>query len=451
MVLAVPAFRVKLYIPFAIPAPRLLQWVRGKCFVKSYVKARLLTHDEEQARRYAEDPLIERGIAVNILLGLRDASTRIVADAGAIRTPTLVFVAGSDWVVEQGVQRQFFGRLSSAVKEICPLPGFYHDVFHETDRHIPFSKTREFLAKAFETRRHREPLVAAHRSSYTRTEYEELSKPLSILSPRHWNFVVQKLVMQTIGRLSEGVRIGWQTGFDSGESLNYVYQNQAHGLTPLGRLFDRLYLDSIGWRGIRQRKVHLEHTLHVAIQKLAQSGKAIHIVDIASGPGRYLLDTIRAHADIHFTALLRDRSANGLAVGRQLAEQLGICTVRYEEGDAFDQHSLATLSPRPHIAIVSGLYKLFSDNNLIMKSLKGLSSVIEPGGYLIYTNQPWHPQVEMIARVLVNRDKQPWVMRRRTQEEMDDLVRAAGFEKLSMEIDDFGIFTVSLARKCSGT
>jgi hypothetical protein len=51
----------------------------------------------------------------------------------------------------------------------------------------------------------------------------------------------------------------------------------------------------------------------------------------------------------------------------------------------------------------------------------------------------------MIARVLTNRDGQPWIMRRRTQQEMDDLVRAAGFRKLDMEIDDYGIFTVSLA------
>lgn len=35
----------------------------------------------------------------------------------------------------------------------------------------------------------------------------------------------------------------------------------------------------------------------------------------------------------------------------------------------------------------------------------------------------------------------------RTQEELDDLVRAAGFEKVAMEIDEFGISTVSLARR----
>ncbi len=38
-------------------------------------------------------------------------------------------------------------------------------------------------------------------------------------------------------------------------------------------------------------------------------------------------------------------------------------------------------------------------------------------------------------------------MRRRTQREMDALVRAAGFEKVDMRIDQWGIFSVSLARR----
>ncbi len=55
----------------------------------------------------------------------------------------------------------------------------------------------------------------------------------------------------------------------------------------------------------------------------------------------------------------------------------------------------------------------------------------------------------MIARVLTNREGRPWIMRRRTQEEMDDLVREAGFQKIAEEIDPWGIFTVSLARRAA--
>ena len=119
----------------------------------------------------------------------------------------------------------------------------------------------------------------------------------------------------------------------------------------------------------------------------------------------------------------------------------------YEEGDAFDETALAALTPQPTVAVVSGLFELFPDNAPVRASLRGLHAALEDGGELLYTNQPWHPQVEMIARTLRNRDGEPWVMRRRTQAEMDALVHAAGFRKVGMEIDRWGIFTVSVARK----
>jgi hypothetical protein len=55
--------------------------------------------------------------------------------------------------------------------------------------------------------------------------------------------------------------------------------------------------------------------------------------------------------------------------------------------------------------------------------------------------------MEMIARVLTNRDGEPWVMRRRGQRELDDLVREAGFEKIRTEVGGRGIFTVSIAQR----
>jgi hypothetical protein len=76
-----------------------------------------------------------------------------------------------------------------------------------------------------------------------------------------------------------------------------------------------------------------------------------------------------------------------------------------------------------------------------------LADIVEPGGYLLYTNQPWHPQLEFIARVLRNREGKCWIMRRRTQAEMDELVHLAGFDKVSQQIDPWGLFTVSIARR----
>ena len=124
---------------------------------------------------------------------------------------------------------------------------------------------------------------------------------------------------------------------------------------------------------------------------------------------------------------------------------------RFAEGDAFDRASLAAIVPRPTLGVVSGLYELTPDNAPVRQSLAGLAEAIAPGGFLVYTGQIWHPQIELIARALTShRRGEAWVMRRRTQEEIDQLVAAAGFRKVAQYIGESGIFTVALAQRVAG-
>ena len=118
----------------------------------------------------------------------------------------------------------------------------------------------------------------------------------------------------------------------------------------------------------------------------------------------------------------------------------------FEIGDAFNEQQLASLNPQPTLGIVSGLYELFPDNTLLHSSLAGLAAAIPAGGILLYTNQLWHPQLKTIAWSLTShRDGEPWIMRNRSQGEMDALVSAAGFDKCTEIIDEWGIFSVSMA------
>lgn len=441
MILATPAFRVKLYVPLAVPALRLKEKLLGPGFVKSYVKASVLTHDADEAKRYHADPQIFRQIAVNILLDLFDTSTRLLADAGAITTPTLILSAGSDWVVKNSAQREFLDTLSSPVKRLDVLPGFYHSIFHEKDRRLVVAKVREFIEERFSRPAQPVSLLDADKQGCTKREYDRLRGPGNPL------YGATRLFLKTVGRLSRGVQLGWRSGFDSGVTLDYVYANQPHGITPLGRLIDSNYLNSIGWRGIRLRREHLEKMLGDAMKRTHAEHRPVRILDIATGAGRYVLETMHKLRHIPSEAVLRDYRDENLNAARGLAAELGVTTATFVNGDAFDRAALASVTPRPTIAIVSGLYELFPENEPLRRSLAGLADAVEPGGYLIYTNQPWHPQVEFIARVLTNREGQPWIMRRRTQAEMDQLVAAAGFAKLSQEIDPWGIFTVSVARR----
>lgn len=450
LVLGSPALRVRLYIPFSIPALRLASKLREKLFISSYVKGKLLTHDPEKQRAYDEDPLITPNIAVNILLGLYDAGTRLMRDAGAITLPTLILTSGADFVVKQSAQRRFYNGLRNLRKEMQTFPGFFHDTFNEKQSHLPIAKARMFIQDLFARSLERQDLLQADREGYTKEEYDALREPLSALSYKKYLFGINKLLMKTAGKLSRGIQIGWETGFDSGSMLDYVYENDPQGVTPVGRLIDRLYLDSPGWAGIRQRKANLESLLTWAIDQLLAKDEEVRVADIATGQGRYVLDVLKRYQEKPVSALLRDFSDINVEAGRDATTKMGLDKVTFEQGDAFDGELVAALPNKPNVGIVSGLYELFPENGPVRESLEGFGRAIEPGGYLIYTNQPWHPQLEFIARVLTShRGGEPWIMRRRTQQEMDQLVENAGFRKLAMEIDNDGIFSVSIAQKQS--
>ena len=178
LVLASPAFKVKLYVPFARTGLALMQKLRGNFFVNSYVKPQWLTHDPVRVDSYRNDPLVTRPISVRVLLGLYAAADRVVADAQAISVPLQLLVSGADFVVHRGPQDRFYERLSSPVKQRLYLPGFFHDTLGERDRAPALAAIRSFIQARFA-----EPLRTlsrrdAHRHGPSFDEAEILAWPL---------------------------------------------------------------------------------------------------------------------------------------------------------------------------------------------------------------------------------------------------------------------------------
>jgi SAM-dependent methyltransferase len=361
--------------------------------------------------------------------------------------PVQLLISGSDWVVRHGPQHRFFERLPNPRKEQHVLQGFYHDTLGERDRGLATDKIRAFVRGLFDDPPAPLSLRDAHRRGFTHDEAVALATPLPAYTPRGAYWALTRAGLKLGGALSRGIALGHRTGFDSGSTLDYVYRNQAQGLPLIGRWIDRVYLDSIGWRGIRVRKTHVEELLRAALAGARAQGLPLRVMDIAAGHGRYVLDAIAASEAQPESILLRDYSDINVRDGQALIAERGLQAVaRFVRADAFDRDDLAKVAPAPTVAVVSGLYELFADNDAVAASLAGIAAVVPAGGYLVYTGQPWHPQLALIARALTShRQGQAWVMRRRTQAEMDALVEAAGFRKLEQRIDPWGIFTVSLA------
>lgn len=449
LVLASPAFSVKLYVPFAREGIWLWQKLKGQFFVNSYVKAKFLTHDPARIASFDNDPLITRAIASNILLDLYTTAERVVNDARAIIVPTQMLISGSDWVVRHSPQHRFYENLAHPLKERHVLKGFYHDTLGEKDRAIAVAHARRFILECFDVKPDALDVTKAHQTGFTRDEQDRLSSPHDLLSLKGLYWALYRASIGFSALFSKGLKTGVDTGFDSGSTLDYVYENEPRGMGPGGKLIDKQFLQAIGWRGIRQRKVHLEELIDTALAKLQQAGRSTNILDIAAGHGRYVLDAIAKSTLKPTSVRLQDYSPINVDAGRKsIAERKLEEIASFHQADAFDGEKLAAIQPAPDLAIVSGLYELFPDNALIERSLGGLAKSMQAGSLLIYTNQPWHPQLEMIARALTShRGGEAWVMRRRTQAEMDQLVAAAGFRKIDQRIDEWGIFTVCVAER----
>ena len=446
LVLASPAFKVKLYVPFARSGLALMHRLRGLFFVNSYVKGKYLTHDPARVASFNQDPLVTRPIAVNILLDLYKTAERIVSDASAITLPVQMLVSGEDYVVHRQPQIDFYQRLRNPLKEIHILPGFYHDTLGEKERHLAFDKMRVFIDTLYALPPQRFDYSDEDRWGPGADTWRMLSGGPEPYSLNDIAYRTLRYGMKMLGTQSTGVRLGFETGFDSGSTLDYVYRNQPQGSSALGRLIDKNYLNSVGWKGIRQRKIHMQMLIQHAVAKLAEQGTTVRVVDVAAGHGRYVLDALESETAVD-EILLRDYSELNVARGQEMiASRAMAARARFERGDAFNREELAALLPRPTLGIVSGLYELFPENTLVRNSLAGLADAIEPGGILIYTGQPWHPQLKTIAWSLTShKDGKAWVMRVRTQGEMDALVWEAGFDKCAQLIDGWGIFTVSMA------
>ena len=448
VIMAAAAFHIKLYVPLAKPALRLGLRINPKLAVTSYIRSSMLTHSKEQAALYDSDPLIAKSISARVLLELADTAQRVVSAAAAIDTPVLMLVAGKDVVVSQAPQQTFFARLSSKLKRYVLLEDSYHAIFHESDTAQALDASRQFIAECFA-----QPIGGAERdinadsAGASAAQYTSMLAGTGMAVPKRLWYGVQKQMLQVLGPLSEGMRIGLAHGFDSGASLDYVYRNKAHGRLLFGKAMDRAYLDAVGWRGIRLRKMHLQQSLEKLIAGHPDN-VPLRILDVATGSGRYVLETVKRFQHKQIEVCLRDLDNGNLMQAKALAESMQLqAKVSYEVKDAFDAPSYPADAGKFDIAIVSGLYELFSANAPVLRSLQAIAGCLNDGGHLVYTAQPWHPQLETIAHTLNDHRGKPWVMRPRPQSEIDGLVSAAGLHKESTHIGLEGIFNVSVARK----
>ena len=439
MALLAPAFEIKLYIPFAKQLVTLLTKIKKDAKVMSYVKAKVLTHDIEEQNKYNSDKLINKEINAKLLIDLADMGKRLVEDSMAIELPTIIFSAEKDYVVKNSAEKRFFLNLSSKKRKFIELENFYHGIIFEKERQKVYKMLDDFIQDVF---KNQNTTLDVSPREFSRKEYERIALKEYPLTEKIF-YSIQKFSMRTFGFLSKGISLGLKYGFDSGISLDYIYKNHANGKLLIGKFIDRFYLNQIGWRGVRERKKNLLSLIEEKINSLGEENAKI--LDVAGGTGNYLFDIKEKYPKIKI--LINEFKKSNIEVGEKVIKKNNWEDISFINYDCFDKETYKKINYTPNIVIISGVFELFENNKMLENTISGIAEILDKNGAVIYTGQPWHPQLKQIALVLNSHkgNGKSWLMRRRSEKELDSLFEKYNLKKEKMLIDNNGIFTVSLA------
>jgi hypothetical protein len=266
--------------------------------------------------------------------------------------------------------------------------------------------------------------------------FAELQDDLPLTSPRAWRFRVLAAVSRAAALLSEGLRIGYERGFDSGAFMAHVYANEARGRTPLGRMLDRRLLDRGTCRAFREMRELARDAVLEAID--AEPGRGPMIADLAAGPAPYLLEALSVRPGA--SAVLWDIAPEALENALAEASRLGVShRIAPRVGTAFDREALAALRPAPDVVIELGLYGIYHDDALIERHLHDLAQTAAPR-QIVFNVQTHNPEIEYIARVWRDHRGERCVWRLRPLELLLGWARSAGYMPAAVRSDSQGIY-----------
>ena len=264
---------------------------------------------------------------------------------------------------------------------------------------------------------------------------------------RRMQWGLMRILLRTVGRASDGIRLCLDDGLTAGTTLDYVYRNRPSGRGWLGRAFDRAFLESPGWQAVRERRANLEALLAEAVMTIRAQGRKVSLLDVASGPGAYGLAVLERVGPEGIVARCRDLDEAGLARGRAEAARRGLDGVTFERGDALDEEGILALRPRPNVAVASGFYDWITDDEVVRRSIAIVAEALEPGGCFVVTNQAAHPDLAFVSAVFTDFHHQPLRMKMRPAALVESWLTAAHLAVEITRTDERGYYSVTRARK----
>ncbi len=246
-------------------------------------------------------------------------------------------------------------------------------------------------------------------------------------------------------------RLGRKTMFgyaNSGINFDHIYGNKAKGYTRFGKIIDKILLRLPACKATQNRKEKIITILNKEIQKNISLNKKTRIVDIASGPARYLVDLIAQDMTNNIEALCFDIDMHSLDYGKKIA---GDKPILYKKSDVLKiggHHKFFSKKKdwKPNVIIASGFFEYINDETSVA-ILKNILDFLEKDGFLLLITQKDSPNRKLIEHVGITNDKKKWVLFYRDQKIVEGWLTKLGYQNVVSEIDPWNMYVFYEGRK----
>lgn len=235
---------------------------------------------------------------------------------------------------------------------------------------------------------------------------------------------------------------------DSGINFDYIYRNAPSGYSRIGKMVDRILLNLPAAKATRNRKNKIIEILKDEIENNKRLSKKTKIVDLASGPARYLIELISDYNKDHVEILCLDLDRRALALGKKQSQNKPIL---YKKANVlrFNPHYKRISekhSWKPNLVLISGLYE-YQEDKIVIESLKYIHENLEDNGLLFLITQIGNPNRKLIEKLGITRSGKSWVLFYRDPPTLNHFIEESGFGEISIEIDKWKMYAFCTARK----
>ncbi len=256
---------------------------------------------------------------------------------------------------------------------------------------------------------------------------------------------VLKVFVDTFGKLSNGISLAEKEGFISGKMVDYVYKNEPQGKFFIGKVIDRIFLHHPGWQDVRNRKDNLVLNLKDAVNLTLKGKDSVRICDVASGPARYIIETLDAYRGQKVTAEIRDLDVRWLMDAKETAKAQDI-DLEYKVANALEEQDFK-FEIHPDIMVASGFYDWFNDKEVIKKSMQLIYNALPKNGYFVFSVQAGHYVLGLVNKIFKDFNNHQLKMVTWDLEVINSIVKEVGFTVVETRSDEEGHYPVFLVQK----